>query len=116
MKQPDSKATSMSLTDNEKYDAVRFVEAGKPLPDNYRFLLSEDKRDVELVGGDNKLNAVSPVEQLGIFHDKKAWCIVAIDLINLPVTYACSWKMLSWNTARRESLVPTLWTFSETIR
>ncbi len=39
----------MSLTDNEKRDAVRLIEAGKPLPDKYRFLLFEDKREVELV-------------------------------------------------------------------
>jgi hypothetical protein len=29
----------MDLTDNEKRDAVKLIEAGKPLPDKYRFLL-----------------------------------------------------------------------------
>ena len=39
----------MSLTENEKRDAVKLIEAGKPLPDKYRFLLFDDKREVELV-------------------------------------------------------------------
>ena len=39
----------MNLTDNEKRDAVGLIEAGKPLPDKYRFLLFGDKREVELV-------------------------------------------------------------------
>lgn len=37
------------LTDQEKQEVVRFLEAGKPLPDKYRFLLFDDKREVELV-------------------------------------------------------------------
>jgi hypothetical protein len=39
----------MFLSDNEKRDIAKFIEAGKPLPDKYRFLLFEDKREVELV-------------------------------------------------------------------
>ena len=39
----------MNLTDNEKRDAVGLIEAGKPLPNKYRFLLFDDKREVELV-------------------------------------------------------------------
>ena len=39
----------MPLTENEKRDAVKLIEAGKPLPDRYRFLLFDDKREVELV-------------------------------------------------------------------
>lgn len=37
------------LTDQEKQDVLRFLEADKPLPEKYRFLLFEDKREVELV-------------------------------------------------------------------
>ena len=37
------------LTEPEKQEILRFVEADKPLPDKYRFLLFEDKREVELV-------------------------------------------------------------------
>ena len=39
----------MKLTDNEIRDINKHLEAGKPLPDKYRFLLFEDKREVELV-------------------------------------------------------------------
>ena len=39
----------MNLTDNEKRDLVKLIEAGKPLPERFRFLLFEDKREVELV-------------------------------------------------------------------
>jgi adenine-specific DNA-methyltransferase len=37
------------LTPAEKQDIIRFLEADKPLPDKYRFLLFEGKREVELV-------------------------------------------------------------------
>lgn len=39
----------MRLTDNEIRDITKYLEAGKPLPDMYRFLLFEEKREVELV-------------------------------------------------------------------
>ncbi|KAF0148405.1 MAG: putative adenine-specific DNA-methyltransferase [Ignavibacteria bacterium] len=39
----------MRLLDNEIRDIVKYLEAGKPLPDKYRFILFEDKREVELV-------------------------------------------------------------------
>ena len=37
------------LTEQEQQEVVRFIEADKPLPDKYRFLLFDDKREVELV-------------------------------------------------------------------
>ena len=37
------------LTKQEKQDIIRFLEADKPLPEKYRFLLFEDKREFELV-------------------------------------------------------------------
>ena len=39
----------MKLTDNEIRDINRYLAEGKPLPEKYRFLLFEDKREVELV-------------------------------------------------------------------
>jgi len=38
----------MRLTDNEKRDAIKLLQEGKPLPDKYRFLLFSDDREVEL--------------------------------------------------------------------
>ena len=37
------------LTEQEQQEIVRFIEADRPLPDKYRFLLFADKREVELV-------------------------------------------------------------------
>jgi len=37
------------LTAQEQQEIIRYIEADKPLPDKYRFLLFEDKREVELV-------------------------------------------------------------------
>src|SRR5947208_9973985 len=37
------------LSDAEKRDLIKLINEGKPLPEKYRFLLFEDKREVELV-------------------------------------------------------------------
>ncbi len=37
------------LTEQEQQEIIRFLEADKPLPKKYRFLLFDDKREVELV-------------------------------------------------------------------
>lgn len=37
------------LTEQEQQDIIRFIEADKPLPEKYRFLLFDDRREVELV-------------------------------------------------------------------
>jgi DNA modification methylase len=37
------------LSEPEKRELIKRIEQGKPLPDKYRFLLFEDKREVELV-------------------------------------------------------------------
>ncbi len=50
----------MQLSDNEKRDVIKFLEAGKPLPDKYRFLLFKDDREVELVWN-GKTNEVTNV-------------------------------------------------------
>ena len=39
----------MKLADNEIRDVIKYLEAGKPLPEQYRFLLFENTREVELV-------------------------------------------------------------------
>ena len=39
----------MKLTDNEIREIDKHLEAGTPLPDKYRFLLFDDRREVELV-------------------------------------------------------------------
>lgn len=39
----------LNLTDSEKRDIIKYLEAGKPLPDKYRFLLFDTDREVELL-------------------------------------------------------------------
>ena len=39
----------MRIADNEIRDITRLLEAGKPLPDKYRFMLFGDDREIELV-------------------------------------------------------------------
>jgi site-specific DNA-methyltransferase (adenine-specific)/adenine-specific DNA-methyltransferase len=41
--------TTIDLSDAEKRDLIALLQAGKPLPEKYRFVLFEDKREVELV-------------------------------------------------------------------
>lgn len=55
------------LTDQEKQEILRYMEEDKPLPDKYRFLLFEDKREVELVwnGKSNEVcNVVLPFQTI----------------------------------------------------
>lgn len=39
----------MKLTENEIRDVIKYLEAGKSLPDKYRFLLFDNTREVELL-------------------------------------------------------------------
>jgi len=50
----------MDLTDNEIRDITKLLEAGKPLPDEYRFKLFAEKKEVELVWN-GKTNEVTNV-------------------------------------------------------
>ena len=43
------KPPAYDLSDAEKRDLIQLIQAGKALPDKYRFVLFEDKREVELV-------------------------------------------------------------------
>ena len=55
----------MQLSDNEKRDATKLIQEGKPLPDKYRFLLFGDKNEVELVWNgktDDVTNVVLPFQ------------------------------------------------------
>ncbi len=58
--QSQTKKGSLYLSDNEKRDIMKYLEAGKPLPEKYRFLLFKDDREVELVWN-GKTNEVTNV-------------------------------------------------------
>lgn len=55
----------MLLSEHEKRDIIQYLEAGKSLPEKYRFLLFDDKREIELVwnGKTNEVtNTVLPFQ------------------------------------------------------
>ena len=63
------------LTDQEQQEIIRFIEADKPLPEKYRFLLFEDKREVELVwnGKTNEVcNIVLPFQSIELVDEPRA--------------------------------------------
>lgn len=65
----------MKLTDNEKRDIIKCVEADKPLPEKFRFLLFDDKREVELVwnGKTNEIcNVVLPFQTIEHVDEPRA--------------------------------------------
>ncbi len=66
---------ALKLTDNEKRDIMKLLEADKPLPDKYRFLLFEGKREVELVwnGKTNEVcNIVLPFQTIEHVDEPRA--------------------------------------------
>ena len=63
------------LTEQEQQEIIRFIEADKPLPEKYRFLLFEDKREVELVwnGKTNEVcNIVLPFQGIELVDEPRA--------------------------------------------
>lgn len=57
----------LNLSEQEQQEVIRLIEAGKPLPDKYRFLLFDDKREVELVWNGKKsevTNIVLPFQTI----------------------------------------------------
>ena len=65
------------LTDAELRDAIQLLQDRKPLPDKYRFLLFEDKRQVELIwnGKTNHVtNTVLPFQTIEVIDEPRATC------------------------------------------
>ena len=65
----------MKLTDNEKREILKLLEADRPLPDKYRFLLFDDKREVELIwnGKSNEVtNIVLPFQVIEQVDEPRA--------------------------------------------
>src|SRR5579875_3698381 len=63
------------LTEQEQQEIIRYLEADKPLPDKYRFLLFEEKREVELVwnGKTNEVcNIVLPFQVIEQVDEPRA--------------------------------------------
>lgn len=78
------------LTDQEKQEIRRYLDADKPLPDKYRFLLFEDKREVELVwnGKTNEVcNVVLPFQTIEQVDEPRKEKDPAYDYNNSLLTF-----------------------------
>src|ERR1041385_8519790 len=65
----------MQLTESEVRDINRYLTEGKPLPDKFRFLLFEDRREVELVWNgksDEVCNVVLPFQVIEQVDEPRA--------------------------------------------
>ncbi|RKX24876.1 MAG: site-specific DNA-methyltransferase, partial [Candidatus Zixiibacteriota bacterium] len=65
----------LKLSDQEKQEIIRHLESDKELPEKYRFLLFEDKREVELVwnGKTNEVcNIVLPFQTIEQVDEPRA--------------------------------------------
>lgn len=68
----------MDLTENEKRDAIKLIQQGKPLPDKYRFLLFDDDREVELLWNGKTqevCNLVLPFQTIEHIDEPRTECI-----------------------------------------
>lgn len=73
------------LSEAEKRDLIQLIQADKPLPDKYRFLLFEDKREVELVWNGKTAdvcNAVLPFQTLEHIDEPREETRVQSDLFD----------------------------------
>ena len=85
------------LTEQEQQEIIRYIEADKPLPDKYRFLLFEDKREVELVwnGKTSEVcNIVLPFQVIEQVDEPRA---------EKPTTPRCRWTCSTWTPAAASS-------------
>ena len=63
-----------SLTDAEQRDLTQLITQGRPLPGKYRFILFEDKREVERVSNGKTrevCTTVLPFQSLDIAEPRK---------------------------------------------
>lgn len=76
-----AKASASDLPDSGKRDLIGLIQAGRPLPEKRRFLLFEDKREVDLVwnGKSRDLELRSAVH----IYDRPGRYSVAVKVIDL---------------------------------
>lgn len=88
------------LTEQEQQDIIRYIEADKPLPDKYRFLLFDEKREVELVwnGKNNEVcNVVLPFQTIEQVDEPRAEKLEdAVLQANLFATDARGRQLKGW--------------------
>lgn len=76
----------MALSPNEIRDVIKYLESGKTLPDEYRFKLFEEKREVELVwnGKTNEVcNIVLPFQTIEQVDEPREEKIKEVDQLGM---------------------------------
>jgi len=95
-----AKPPAYDLTDAEKRDLTQLIQAGKPLPEKYRFILFEDKREVELVwNGKNRdvCTTVLPFQTLEHVDEPRAETKVQHELFDSRGRQSRGWtNKLIW--------------------
>lgn len=95
-----AKPPAYDLTDAEKRDLTQLIQAGKPLPEKYRFVLFEDKREVELVwNGKNRdvCTTVLPFQTLEHVDEPRAETKVQQELFDARGRQTKGWtNKLIW--------------------
>ncbi len=67
--------SELNLSESEIRDIKEYLDAGKPLPDKFRFLLFEDKKEVELVWNEKTkdvTNTVLPFQTIEVVDEPRA--------------------------------------------
>lgn len=109
----------MQLTETEIRDINRYLAEGKLLPDKYRFLLFEDKREVELVwnGKTNEVtNVVLPFQVIEQVDEQRAEgpedTLMQLELFDLDTRgrQIKGWtNKLIWGGQQTDPLKPQEW-------
>ena len=78
----------MKLSDNEKRNIINMIQAGKNLPEKYRFLLFEDSREIELKwnGKSNEITNIA-LPSFSSTHSRIHWWAHVTYLICVPVIH-----------------------------
>jgi adenine-specific DNA-methyltransferase len=87
------------LTEQEQRELIRYVEANKPLPDKYRFLLFDDKREVELVwnGKTNEVcNIVLPFQIIEQVDEPRSEGVVTFEQADIFNTDTRGRQLKGW--------------------
>lgn len=97
------RSNSLLLSENEKRDIIKFLEAGKPLPEKYRFLLFKDSQEAELVwnGKTSEItNVVLPfqvIEQIDEPREGKEFGDAGLGLFDMSGKQITGWtNKLIW--------------------
>ena len=95
-----STKVAYDLSDAEKRDLIQLIQAGRALPDKYRFMLFEDKREVELVWNGKTRDictTVLPFQTLEHIDEPRAETLVQGQLFDSRGRQARGWtNKLIW--------------------